>query len=582
MKQPDFIKEFSKKNSQEERDALAKEIKNKRSQYFDIKNLKQQKLHNVQKEKGESELKLEEIKKRIEDTKNKLEEIQANLPNKIKNLFEYAKLSYSLKKETKNQNDLENEDDAFGDQIQKILNDLEKLDLSKSMLEAKNSIENFYKKQKQRWEQEPFSVEDVKKYFNSEYLSGLTFEEYKLLLKRFPNQMLTHVTRQGVRDHLGAVNHWAGVNEFWDGFEKILKQKSLINYITRQVIENEKENQIADFLNLSNITKEEAIAMIDQLCGDESQGHTGSLTDRTTTHFVTEEVADAHYGAETGNEIFFVYPSLLIGSEFVYRGQISKKEGGYHNDQWVFLDKTGLPLDAGIVFIPKDVPVDVNTGSKYELTQSKEPIKDAERIQRLETIVLSEKFKEFAIKYSEILGKTHLNFSIIEKSDDELSKEDKNLKEIFLKAKQYLEDNFSVTDDLEQEAIFEYNFLKTIAHSSDLDYIKSAILSRCIDVGIQFKLAQKTISSKQYWEKYFNDHGYTPSKIVYYESGDPTQAFNEWRKENGLNNLNNSVDDITHKNKIDLEDPHQISQKLPHINRFKSLAYKIIDDFYKN
>ena len=50
-----------------------------------------------------------------------------------------------------------------------------------------------------------------------------------------------------------------------------------------------------------------------------------------------------------------------------------------------------------------------------------------------------------------------------------------------------------------------------------------------------FERPDKTVTSVEYWENYFDEHPDTkPSKIVYYTGGDPTQALQQWKRDNGL------------------------------------------------
>jgi len=50
-----------------------------------------------------------------------------------------------------------------------------------------------------------------------------------------------------------------------------------------------------------------------------------------------------------------------------------------------------------------------------------------------------------------------------------------------------------------------------------------------------FERPDKTVASVEYWENYFDEHpDIKPSKIVYYTGGDPTQALQQWKRDNGL------------------------------------------------
>ena len=107
----------------------------------------------------------------------------------------------------------------------------------------------------------------------------------------------------------------------------------------------------------------------------------GFWRDRTSVHVAKNNVLNSHYGAESGNEIFYVFPADVVMSQssvdqnLLYGGHKEVKIGEQtrkipydsqedHNDVSIFVDD-GLPIDAGLVFIPKDTLVDPSTGSKY-------------------------------------------------------------------------------------------------------------------------------------------------------------------------------------------------------------------------
>jgi hypothetical protein len=92
-------------------------------------------------------------------------------------------------------------------------------------------------------------------------------------------------------------------------------------------------------------------------------------------------------------------------------------------------------------------------------------------------------------------------------------------------------------------------------------------------------LAENTVSSREYWEKHFQENpDQRPSKIVYYSGGDPSRALNEWREKNGIVKQT--------------KDPtygfaeHHVADNSAEANmgkdRFASLARKVIDDRFPN
>ena len=124
--------------------------------------------------------------------------------------------------------------------------------------------------------------------------------------------MVTHVTRQGIRDHIGMIYHSAGEGAYVDGFMKMVEDGRLRSPLGVYLVESEKEQAIAKFLHLDSYkTKEEALNQLAALT-DARQGEAGDYADRMAVHFATEEVADTYYGSEKGNEIFVAYPPHIL------------------------------------------------------------------------------------------------------------------------------------------------------------------------------------------------------------------------------------------------------------------------------
>ena len=85
-------------------------------------------------------------------------------------------------------------------------------------------------------------------------------------------------------------------------------------------------------------------------------------------------VGDNFYGGERGNEVFFVYPSDVLASQndYSFNGWQKDFTKMQSEDKWngVFvwpqdMNNPGISVDAGVVFLPGNIPVDPETGSKY-------------------------------------------------------------------------------------------------------------------------------------------------------------------------------------------------------------------------
>ena len=439
-------------------------------------------------------------------------------------------------------------------------------------------LDDFYKNQIKKWESSEYTKEDIEKYFSEENLASLSLEDYAILLKKFPSEMVTHVTRQGIRDHIGHMFHTTGEGEYSNSFMKMVEDGHLRSPLSVSIIENGKEKAIERFLPFDYFkNKEEALEYFNQqyINGDD-------YADRNAVHFATEEVADSYYGSEKGNEIFFVYPSAYIASQYYFCGQLNERGGGNHNDQWVWAsEEKGIDLNAGLVFIPEEARVDKGTGSRYQIDENKCPIKNIEYKELINKFTASPDFHKFVEEVKEISGKLGWGWD----SSDPSEKDKESLQKLEPYRKK-LENEFKITDLRVQNAIFEYQNLTSLETYKEIeekgeystgisvDDVTENILG---DAQVKFLEAKNTISSKEFWESYFNKNpNKKPSKIVYYKGEDPTKALNEWKEKNGLYKKAEDKNIGFSKKSISPMDQRANIGR----DRFKSLAEKAIEDYF--
>jgi len=204
MEQPEFIKDFSRQESSDERKQLAQEIREKRTKYFENQKL----IETKEQEKGEVVMQLEILKSQIETYND------ASFFVKIKDFFTIKKIESELQSQIGKQSSLEEE-------LSKSIAGRQDLEETRSM------IANFYAGEKKKWAELPYSKEDIVQNFTEEHLASLSTEDYVDLLRRFPGEMLTHVTRHGIRDHADLFTHTKGVGEFSDTLNTVLDKKEL-------------------------------------------------------------------------------------------------------------------------------------------------------------------------------------------------------------------------------------------------------------------------------------------------------------------------------------------------------------------
>ena len=106
-----------------------------------------------------------------------------------------------------------------------LRNELEKLAQEQAELpDPEKMLEAYYAKM----ETVPLSNEEKRELLRPEVLAELSTEEYVALWRRLNPHFLSHVTRQGFRDHYAMTYHSAGLQEFHDGLTSILRDQKLL------------------------------------------------------------------------------------------------------------------------------------------------------------------------------------------------------------------------------------------------------------------------------------------------------------------------------------------------------------------
>lgn len=540
QKQPEFVREFSKEYSQEERQALAGEIMEKRGEYF-------------------------ERKKTIEEIKSLNEQLDAyNDSSFISKIGDYLKIRAVRRKlEVK---------ESMG----------EESGSSNEMEEVRNMVDNFYDEQREKWAESEYSKEDIVNNFSEEHLSKLSLEDYITLLKRFPSEMVTHVTRQGIRDHFGMTYHTKGRGEYSDSFMKMLEDGHLKSPLAVTLMENGKKKGIEQILRLDSYkTKNQALERLDAYTREDQDSHNeiiGEYVDTAAIHFAVEEVADHYYGSERGNEIFVAYPSALVASQYYFSmadsgGSVAKMgKDAPRNDLWTWTqEENGIDLNAGLVFIPADAQVDAKNGSQYELDEHKNPVPNQEYKKQINKIadtgyninLFDRLLRSMRERETEATRVGDLeNASVL----------DKDLQRVLL-------DRVNL-EDLQHICHQKYD-AKKFGDESRLKKWEQELDRKIKEILINndlYENAKNTISSKSFWEAYFTEHpDKTPSKVVYYKGGDPTKALDDFRMRNDIyksgadKNLGFVERHVSRKSEFATKG----------MNRFRNLAADVIDQHYE-
>ncbi|MBT4277135.1 hypothetical protein HOD96_00085 [Candidatus Falkowbacteria bacterium] len=584
-KTPKFIRDFSKEKSPEERQQTAQTIRAKRAEHFTEKRAQTERRSELQETTGEREKSLDKKLEAIRKLESEITELSNSGFKELLNYFKLKKVRADAVVGQRTYEKLKQQQDKGITELQTVSEKLKSQETPSGIEGVRAMLDNFYKEQEEKWARSEYSKEDIIKYFSEENLASLSLEDYTLLLKRFPREMVTHVTRQGIRDHVGHMHHTAGKGAYFGGFMKMVEDGRLRSPLGVYLIENEKEQALVKFLELNMFkNKEEALeslAFITTEGGFGRQGEPGTYVDRAAIHFATEEVADTYYGSEKGNEIFITYPSAHVASQYYFSGQLGDEmsRGDYWNDQWVWAnEERGMDLNAGIIFIPEEAKVDKKTGSRYKLDKNNNPIENSDYQDAIRHVVDSPDFYNFEKQLSKVF------WELTRYGGDAQAMASLKLKKLE-PFRQLLKQEFGISDQRLQSAILdnsqyfsqekksEEKGIKYPGHSVDLSIDKALE-----DKSILFLEAQDTINSKEFWEEHFaKNPTKKPSKIVYYKGVDPTRALLQWRKDQGIDKKAGDIDIGFPERRIDRDEPQAIAG----LDRFKLLAEKVIEDYFE-
>ncbi len=531
---PQFIRKFSQEHFSHERKNVANRVREKRASFFKKKKDYEAALEVIDRRITERAEGMQLLIREIDVIQNRLDTLSNSWilrslhPLEIERHRADIRLARSAHEELFAQqvSDLRERDErsAF----------LQSEDFFSELREAEKILEQFAQDQKEKWIQGDYSREEISHHFTEEYLASLSFDEYILLLRRFPQPMVTHVTRQGVRDHIGHSFHRAGYGEFFHGFQRMIADGRLRSPLGVYMAQEEKDRALSEFLRLDTFSSaEDARRALDSFVA--KGGSEGGFADRSAIHFAAEEVADAYYGSERGNEIFVIFPSAHIASQYYFQGDLRTGGGGYWNDKWVWAhEERGMDIQAGIVFIPRSARVDSQTGSRYALDETRSPIVNDEYINLAKDFIASPLFSSFSEEAQRITGSLPIRWW---ESDGNFTLETISKIQKLEPLRFILRERFSFHDERLQNVFFDYHFLQSIqiALRDAPDDFSDVVIRALQDRGIFYQEAQDTVSSQEYWEGFFAQFpDKRPRKIVYYDGTSPTRALQSWREANGI------------------------------------------------
>lgn len=203
------------------------------------------------------------------------------------------------------------------------------------------------------------------------------------------------------------------------------------------------------------------------------------------------------------------------------------------NDVFIWPDSIedpGIPIDSGLVFLPEKTLVDPVTGSKYaseiKMVDGKEKRAMTEDEQIVKKFVdwtnaLSSDSPLIMAAYEDHKHNTTIGFDKIFK--DEMR-------------------SIGVPED-SIDQLSGSNLSGHIRLFKDKPVIEGMYLEDFKNSNAIFKMAENTITAKEYWERFFVENpDLKPKHVVYYD-GDPTTAVAQFEKQNGIGATDTSKTD---------------------------------------
>jgi hypothetical protein len=92
-------------------------------------------------------------------------------------------------------------------------------------------------------------------------------------------------------------------------------------------------------------------------------------------------------------------------------------------------------------------------------------------------------------------------------------------------------------------------------------------------------LAKDTVSSREYWETYFEKNGLKPSKVIYYHGEDPNQALQAFREETGLHSKLHDDQSLTGLFPENMRSQKELASLLSsQVEAFQSFSDEVIEE----
>jgi len=498
------------------------------------------------------EVRKKEIAERLSVLEKEEEETVSVLADRLKTLIVRLKIKVGLGDSVAS--GLEAKNAATETEKQTLLEELNQIEVEIENLKAKlkdapapqELLDAYHEKMLDT----PLTNEEKREFLKPETLASLTTEEYVQLWRRLNPHYLSHVTRQGLRDHNAMVYHSAGMNEFHDGFVGIMQDEQKIRTpLALEGLLSRDGESIRDYLEKNGVLKaeneEEALSKLKDLL-DFSLASAPKYPDKSAVHFAAQIVADEYYGGEKDNEVFFLYPSDVVASQysFAFNGNERTLTKPQNETKWndVFVwpnsvEESGVPVDAGFVFLPNKTLVDPETGSKY--ASEVKSVDDKEKRIVIEDKETPKAFTEWITGMNE-QSPIVVAFKKLRETHGWQQREEcqEEFHQVLLKDLKRIGFNDGVIPELMTYLSGKFGWTKEDC------LLGEEVIPEVIKVySGGRKRAENPITAKEYWEKYFEQHpDQKPKHIIFYD-GDPTRAVQEFQQRNKIGRADTSATD---------------------------------------
>lgn len=432
----------------------------------------------------------------------------------------------------------------------------------------------------------PLSNEQKRELLKPEVLSSLSTEQYIALWKRLNPHFLSHVTRQGFRDHNAMMYHSAGLQEFHGGFLGVMNDQRLLRPpMALGELKNRDEGTVKAWMG-DWILGEETEDKAREKLGNLMNFHLAAAPkypDKTAVHFAAQLVADDYYGGESDNEVFFIYPSDVIASQhdFAFNGSEKDFTQPQSETKWndVFVwpevvENSGISIDAGIVFLPKNTPVDPETGSKY--ASEIQVVDGEEKRVMIEDHELVSKFVDWA---RQIDGSSPIRqaFKAYKDERNYYLQQDKkdDVRRVIADGLEKLGFSEDAVQSLAEKLFTEMHWRETFEDEMSEHMVR--------ETGAHYKRSENTVRAEDYWEGQFAQNPNLRPKHVIYYNGDPSRAVLEFQRTHGIGRANISE---TEGELLGFDDRHVTDMENdPRSNKGRQelidIAEKIIREHYQ-